>query len=545
MASTQSIRQHAVPGHHPRLEHAGNFLRRHWLASGLILLILVVGFLTLQYGNEVLRQRMEVTLNEKLKGYRVSLPGLAFHPLGFSLTLHDLELRQETHPRPPIARIHRIDASVAWRDLLHRRLVADFVIDRPDFHVNLTQLQTEAAEPTKVQDKGWQEAVEAIYPLKINHFVINDGKVTYIDKDPKQAMVVEDIDLDLKNIRNVRAPDDTFPSDVHLSATVFKKGGVQAEGKANFLTTPMASFDVDLELRNIPLDEVKPVAMHANLKLEKGVLEAKGHALITPKKRDVHLTDVTIRGLNVEYLNQAKTQARQAQQIEAVKDAAADVSNEPETIARLDQLAILDSRIAYVDQTGSPHYRVYFSDTDIKLRNVSSQATKEPAHVEARGRFMGSGQTVITSSFRPINKTPEFDLSIEIGATPMSSLNDVFRSYAGFDVSAGNFSFYSEMSAHDGELKGYVKPLLSDMKVYDKEQDKDESTLHKLYERAVGGVANLLENRREDVATKADVSGRVDQPNVRNWQIVLNVLRNAFIQAIRPGLDPNGSPDAG
>jgi len=41
-------------------------------------------------------------------------------------------------------------------------------------------------------------------------------------------------------------------------------------------------------------------------------------------------------------------------------------------------------------------------------------------------------------------------------------------------------------------------------------------------------------------------SGRIDNPNVRTWQVTLNVLRNAFIQAIRPGLDPaNNQPRDG
>ena len=50
--------------------------------------------------------------------------------------------------------------------------------------MNLQQLRAEAADPTPVKDHGWQEAFEAIYPLKINELRVTGGRVTYIDEGP-------------------------------------------------------------------------------------------------------------------------------------------------------------------------------------------------------------------------------------------------------------------------------------------------------------------------------------------------------------------------
>ena len=56
-----------------------------------------------------------------------------------------------------------------------------------------------------------------------------------------------------------------------------------------------------------------------------------------------------------------------------------------------------------------------------------------------------------------------------------------------------------------------------------------------MYERVVGGVAKLLENRKhKDVATKADISGLVQQPHTSTLQIIGELVRNAFIKAILP-----------
>src|SRR5436309_2308302 len=49
----------------------------------------------------------------------------------------------------------------------------------------------------------------------------------------------------------------------------------------------------------------------------------------------------------------------------------------------------------------------------------------------------------------------------------MRRMNDLLRAYGNFDVVAGNFSMYSKIKIRQGKIDGHVKPLFSDMKVYD------------------------------------------------------------------------------
>jgi hypothetical protein len=56
-----------------------------------------------------------------------------------------------------------------------------------------------------------------------------------------------------------------------------------------------------------------------------------------------------------------------------------------------------------------------------------------------------------------------------------------------------------------------------------------------MYEMMVGGVAKILENRsQQEVATKADISGPVGNPETSTWQIVIRLIKNAFFKAILP-----------
>jgi hypothetical protein len=117
-------------------------------------------------------------------------------------------------------------------------------------------------------------------------------------------------------------------------------------------------------------------------------------------------------------------------------------------------------------------------------------------------------------------------------------MNDVLRAYGKFDVVSGLFAFYSELSVKNQRIEGYVKPLFRDVKAYDERQDAEKSAFRKLYEKLVGGVSKLLENRpRDEVATKTEVAGRVENPKTNTLQMIGNLIRNAFFRAILPGFD--------
>src|SRR5512145_3079908 len=101
-----------------------------WFALGfgaLIVAALVAAF----FIDEPLRRQTEARVNAALKGYRVSIGALDFHPIGFSLDLEDVVVVQDANPDPPVARIPNLTASVDWKALLFGRVVADFVFDDP------------------------------------------------------------------------------------------------------------------------------------------------------------------------------------------------------------------------------------------------------------------------------------------------------------------------------------------------------------------------------------------------------------------------------
>lgn len=518
----------------------GRGARRALLWSGIVLASLVVLLVVASFFvDPYLRASIEKRMNRSLKGYEATLPKAHFSLFGFSVTLEGLTIRQKANPEPPVATFPRLRASVHWSEIVRAKVVADFRLDRPRIHLNLSQLRSEAEDDVKVKDRGWQQAFEAIYPLKVNLFRVVDGDVVYIDADPKRPLHLANLDVRASNIRNIRSRDRTYPSPVHVSAVVFEKGRFSADGHADFMAEPYAGVHVAYRAEGIPLEALGPAAGRANLHLEGGVLSSEGKVEWGPRIRNAQVASVVISGLRADLVQRSAAQERETKEkARELKEAGKEVANQPKLVLDLETLRLVDSQLGLVNRTREPGYRVFVDVEELKVTNLTNRQERGVAHATLRGRFLGSGATKASMDFQPVGKQADMALKLAIENTDMRRMNDLLRSYGKFDVTEGRFSFFLELAIKDGRVDGYVKPLFRDMKVYDSRQDEEKSTFRKLYEKIVGGIADLLENRpRDEVATQARVSGRVGSAEMSTWQVVVRLVENAFFRAILPGFD--------
>jgi Domain of Unknown Function (DUF748) len=521
------------------IAHAGlRGARRHWMAIGiplaaLLIIVLTVAFLV----DEPMRRYTETKMNHALKGYTARIGKLDFHPLGYSLDLYDVVITQDAHPEPPVLRIAQLSASVHWRALLSGRLVGDVELDKPAVYLNLPQARKEIADPTPVKERGWQDALQAIYPLKINHFEIRGGDLTYADQGPFKPLHVRDLELIATRIRN-RPGKRPYPSDVRFSAVVFDAGRVSADGQANFLAEPNPTFRGDIDLGDIQLDYFKPITNRYNLSVDKGVLSAHGHVEYAQDGKTVSLSRAAIDGIHVDYVHTAPTAGAEKEVRGKAADAAKQANNAPDLLLKIDELRLTRSSVGFVNKAATPAYHVFLADTDGTVTNFSNQQTEGTAVAKLKGAFMGSGTATAEATFRADKAGPSFDIGVRIEEVDVTKLNDLFRAYGRFDTASGRFFLYSELDAKDGAVTGYVKPLFKDLKIYDKQKDQSKPAAEKIYERLVSGVAKILKNRtRDEVATKAEVVGRIDNPKVGTVAALIRLVQNAFFKAILPGFD--------
>jgi len=514
---------------------------RRWVrvVLGVAVVLFVIAIVVSFFLDEPLRRRIEGGMNASLKGYRVHIAKVRFHPWNCAISLVDWTIVQDSNPKPPLGQVPKLTASVQWLALLHGRLVADFQILRPTLHFDAQQGEREVNNPTPAAERGksWQRAFEQIYPLKINEIRVIDGDITYTPGGEFKPLHMTRVNLEAENIRNIRSPEHKYPSELTVDAVVFDKGRLHVDGHADFLAEPYAGLQTDVSLANLPLAYLTGVVKdYATIR--KGTFTARGTMEYAPKIRRVDLKEVTVDGADADYVstkaNEAESERMRQQTIEAAKN----VSNAPDVQLRAQRVHMKDSTIGMIDKTGDPPYRVFLSDVDLTVKDFSNQKKEGAGTVDIKGEFMGTGPSTLHAVFHPETKSPNFDLAVKIDDTQLTTMNDLLRAKANVDVTSGVFAFYSELNVRNNQVDGYVKPLFRDVKVYDPQQDRNKPVLNQIYQGVVGGIAKLLENpKTEDVATKASVKGPIENPNTSTWQILTRLVQNAFFKAILPGLE--------
>lgn len=508
-----------------------------WTSALLAVLVVALFIFIRFYLDEHLRATIEHNANAQLQGYTLEIGKLRFHPIGFSLDLIDTYVFQDEHPEPPVAYLPLLHASVQWGAILHGRLVADFLLDEPKLNINLKQAKKEVDDKTPIGERGWQDALEEIYPLKVNLFTVRNAEITYVDQGPFKPLTLRRFNFEAENIRNVHSKERVYPSDVHLDAAAFERGTIVFDGSADFLAKPHIGIKGDVSLNAIELDYFKPITNRYNVAVRNGVFSTDGTIEYAPQRKSADIEHVTVSGIAVDYVHKAQTAASEQQMTEKVARTAKEVTNEPQVLLRVEQVNVVNSRLGFKNEAATPPYELYFTDAELKLDNLSNQSAEGSALGAFQGKFMGSGETVVKAVFEPKGKSADFDAKLSMDGTDMRALNDLLLSAANFDVNEGRFSLFSEVKVRGGEVSGYIKPLFKNLDVYDSDKDADKSFGQKIRQVAVGALAWIFSNKRDEVATTITLKGKLTSPEYSNWEAFTGMLKNAFIKAIVPGFE--------
>ena len=520
--------------------------RRRWLwVFGTLGLLSVLIYGIARSMDEPMRRYLERQVNHRLTGYTVQIRALRVHPWIGSFELYDASIVQDANPDPPVTHIARLVTSIDWRALLHRRLVADIIFDRPTVYLDLKNVRTEAAGDVALKDRGWQQALEALaFDLKINRLRVLGGDVTYVDQGPFKPLHLSRLNLSADNIRNVQSQERVYPSNIHLEGVVFDTGSVWLDGRADFLAEPHLGVEAALRLDQVALDYFKPVTERYNLSVDQGTLSLAGAVEYAPNLTRLVLDRVLVQGVALEYRHLPHTAQVEQARAQQTAQAAKQVAGKSDTQLRIDRLDVIKSTFGFANQAATPAYRLVLTDTNLTLQHLSNQQGDGQASVRLHGELMGSGNTNVTATLQPQTGSADMDLTAQIEGADLVRLRDLVRAYGGFDIAAGEFSVYSELHVKNGAIAGYVKPLFSGIEVGNDGPGAAEKGLRRrLYEGMVGVAAKILRNRpRGEVATVVPISGRVDRPRISRWEVVGGLLQNAFFKAIHPGFEPQRSP---
>lgn len=207
---------------------------------------------------------------------------------------------------------------------------------------------------------------------------------------------------------------------------------------------------------------------------------------------------------------------------------------------KINRFSIRDGRITFKDPHRTPK-------VDLDLRNVEAEATNltnssklsKTMFAEVKAKAMAQGHAPMRLDMRidPYRKEPTFDLESELTGLRLPELNDFFKAYAKLDVESGTFGLFAEAAAQNGAFKGYLKPVIKNLNIFKPEAD-DSNVLEMAWEAFTEAAGELFENqRKERVATRIPFEGKLPNADPAIWPTVGYLLRNAFLEALKPQLD--------
>ena len=206
----------------------------------------------------------------------------------------------------------------------------------------------------------------------------------------------------------------------------------------------------------------------------------------------------------------------------------------------INRFQVYNGEIHFRDLTRTPKVDVHVDRIDALAKGLTTQPHgKEalPATFHATGRAMDHAKLRLDMKLDPWARDPTFDMDAEMTGLQLKTLNDFLKAYAKVDAEGGTFSLYTEMAADSGRFKGYVKPILKDVRIFSPGKKDEGGLLESAWEALVGGVEQLLENKEKDqLATQVPMSGRFKNPSAGIWASVGYLLRNGFIRALSPSL---------
>lgn len=210
----------------------------------------------------------------------------------------------------------------------------------------------------------------------------------------------------------------------------------------------------------------------------------------------------------------------------------------------INEIRVIDGTLAFRNFTAKPPVDLRVSEINghlLNLSNVSVADNSRPASLKATAKVFEQAPVQASANFDPLGQLDDFDLRLRITDIQLKQLNSFTRAYADFDFAAGQGDFVMELDARQGKIKGYAKPLLRNMEVFDWQQDvaaKDKNLLTGAWEALVGGGSWLLKNQRKDqFATRINIDGDLNAYDVSRWQAFKAILRNAFVRAFDSRFD--------
>jgi hypothetical protein len=239
--------------------------RRLLITLAVIVVVLIAARIALPF---VVKHRVNQRL-AAIPGYWGHVEGIGISLLRGAYSLHDVGIfKVNGAAREPFVAVEHIDFSMAWRELIHRKIVSEIYIDRAE--VNFVAA---GAASQKDIDRRWTQVIKDLFPIDITYFEVRDSAVRYQDltKTPHVDVFMKNMHVLASGLRN--RPEESgeeFPAEIIVEGDSLGGGKVKLFIKADPLAAqPHFHLSAKVDGVNLP-DLNESMRAIANVDVSRG-----------------------------------------------------------------------------------------------------------------------------------------------------------------------------------------------------------------------------------------------------------------------------------
>jgi Domain of Unknown Function (DUF748) len=219
---------------------------------------------------------LENSINRRLTripGYTGHVSRIYLHLWRGAYSIHDLEIKKKTGKvSEPYFSASYIDFSIAWRELIHGKVVSKIYMEKP--RINFVHGAEAATSQTEV-DHRWQDVNHDLFPIDITNLEIRDGVLHYADKTSTPS-----VDVWIRNMHVIATGLQNRPVETsrEFPATIDLEGTSLGNGKLRIFTQmePLAAqphFYLNVALKDVSMPALNDFLLaYGNVEVTAGTL---------------------------------------------------------------------------------------------------------------------------------------------------------------------------------------------------------------------------------------------------------------------------------
>lgn len=256
--------------------------------------------------------------------------------------------------------------------------------------------------------------------------------------------------------------------------------------------------------------------------------------------RGKFLVDLVVDGAKINFTDSSKKDQKQLG-VEAKNETWGDLLDSIVPF-NLESLKITKGEVHFINNELKTPIDIHLTKAELMAHNIHnskkhkgsafsdydfSAVIQEDADIKSKG------------TFNILAKPITFDTDLSITKLNLTKLNEFAKVYGPLDLTSGEFNFFMEIATHKGKLRGYVKPLFTNMDVRAGAKEKDDSLKELVYELLTAVTNIILKNSKsKSFATKVPIKGTTDKPEFEVGKGIWEAIDNGFGEpTVKPKFD--------